>query len=234
METACIEKTNRESSPIEFSKFHFTAQPWTLLNFSPRVSTFPNVPPTTNTSSLSSSLTNPIPNFNPSLPLPPRPLPCRPLWISSTLVLEVVLQLGTEKPLKRERKEKGMKAFQGLVRNYFFWSFVFLCPRLITFSVIPLIYSTIGFGCSWLSVVPRILPTPTHRVNLSGRAAPAPLASLQEFVELHSPSTYLIQNLAEMGITEMSEVGRGAGNVIMAVCICPFSICAITVNPGIT
>ncbi|CED82675.1 p-loop containing nucleoside triphosphate hydrolase protein [Phaffia rhodozyma] len=66
------------------------------------------------------------------------------------------------------------------------------------------------------AVAPRILPTPTHRVNLTGRAAPTPLASLEEFVELHSPPPYIIRNLAEMGITEMSEVGRGAGSVIMA------------------
>lgn len=68
-----------------------------------------------------------------------------------------------------------------------------------------------------LTVTPRTLPTPTNRLNLTGRAAPTPFASLQAFVEAHTPPTYIVRNLAAMGISEMSEVGRGAAAVMMAV-----------------
>ena len=66
-------------------------------------------------------------------------------------------------------------------------------------------------------MAPRTLPTLTNRLNLTGRAAPTPLPSLQAFLDEHTPPTYIIRNLAQMGITEMSEVGRGAAAVMMAV-----------------
>lgn len=104
-------------------------------------------------------------------------------------------------------------------------------PRSTSSSTSSCIFLKSFRALTWLAflfldhtVTPRTLPTLTNRLNLTGRAAPAPFPSLQAFLEAHTPPTYIVRNLAAMGISEMSEVGRGAAAVMMAVSLGPFCL----------